>query len=98
GWLADALIPDLLGRTTYAHNPELVQRVRRMILGADPEGVARALLAMRARPDSTPELSSITVPVLAIAGAEDVPTPPDEARVIAERVRNGRRRIIPAAG
>ena len=97
-WLPDALLPDLLGETTRQARPELVDRVRRSILGGDPEGIARALLAMRARPDSTPTLHDIDVPVLAIAGAEDTITPVAEADIISESVPQGALRVIPHAG
>jgi 3-oxoadipate enol-lactonase len=98
GWMPDALLPLLLGETTRSERPEVVSRVREMIAGADPEGVARALEAMRDRPDSSPILHAITCPVLALVGEEDALTPPAESRAIAEAVPDGRLVIIPRAG
>lgn len=98
GWLPEALIPALLGETTRREWPDVVEGVRSTIAGADPEGVARALEAMRERPDSTPDLPGIRVPVLAVAGEEDTLTPPSEARRIAEGVPDGRLRLLPGAG
>lgn len=97
-WLADAMIPAALGKTTRADRPDVVERVREIIDRADAEGVARALEALRDRPDSTSLLPRITVPVLAIVGAEDTITPEEEARKIAESVPNGRLVVIPGAG
>jgi pimeloyl-ACP methyl ester carboxylesterase len=97
-WLAEALLPALLGETTRQSRPEVVAKVKEMAEGAHPEGVARALEAMRERPDSTPDLQRIQVPVLVLVGEEDTLTPPAEARRIAEGVPEGRLVIIPGAG
>jgi len=98
GWLAEALLPALLGETTLREKPAVVEAVRGMISEADPDGVARALEAMRDRPDATPRLKEIRMPVLVIAGEEDVLTPVSEARRIVEGVQNGRLTVIPGAG
>jgi pimeloyl-ACP methyl ester carboxylesterase len=97
-WLPDAMTPVLLGETTRRERPQLVRVVHEMILRADPEGVARALLAMRTRPDSMGLLKDIGVPVLALAGTEDTITPVSEARTIAEGVPNGTLAEIVGAG
>jgi 3-oxoadipate enol-lactonase len=98
GWLVDAMVPVLLGETTLAERPKVEKLVRGMIADADPEGVARALLAMRDRPDSIHQLADIRIPVLAIAGDEDQVTPVAGARQIAEGVADGRLVVIPKAG
>lgn len=95
-FLADEILPSLLGETSRRERPALVEDIRRRILAADPEGVARALLAMRDRPDST--LSDLRVPALVLAGAEDTLTPPDEARKMASSLPNARFHVIPGAG
>jgi 3-oxoadipate enol-lactonase len=53
---------------------------------------------MRERPDSTPGLERIQVPVLVLVGEEDTLTPEAEARKIAEGVPDGRLVVIPKAG
>jgi 3-oxoadipate enol-lactonase len=98
GWMEEALLPALLGETTLRERPGVVEDVRRMIGEGDPEGVARALEAMRARPDSTPHLGKIRVPVLALVGEEDTLTPVAEATRIAEGAGDGRLVVIPGAG
>jgi len=97
-WLAESMLPNVLGPTTLQQQPGVVEHVRRMMEGANAEGVARALLAMRDRPDSTELLRRIDVPVLAIVGEEDTLTPPSEARLIAESVPDGRLEVLPDAG
>lgn len=57
--------------------------------GADDESYARACEAL-AEFDVRDRLPEIAVPVLAVAGAHDKPTPPDSLRAIADGVGNGR--------
>jgi len=97
-WLPDALVPAVLGDTTRRERPEVERTVRGMVAAADPEGVARALIAIRDRPDSSGALSGIRVPVLALVGEEDGITPPAAAREIAEGVPDGRLVVVPGAG
>jgi 3-oxoadipate enol-lactonase len=97
-WLADALVPALLGNTTRATRPSIEAEVRAMMETAEPEGVARALEAMRDRPDSTGLLAKMAFPVLCLAGEEDTLTPVREARDMADRAPEGRVEVLPAAG
>lgn len=48
--------------------------------------------------DVTDRLTEIDTPVLAIAGAEDLPTPPSALRVISEGVSNGRLVVLDGVG
>jgi 3-oxoadipate enol-lactonase len=98
GWLSDAFAPALLGETTLRERPGVEAAVRGMMNNAEPEGVARALEAMRDRPDSSGSLREIGVPVLVVVGEEDTLTPPAEARKIADGVGNGRLVVLPGAG
>lgn len=98
GWLQEALLPALLGETTRAERPSVVQDVGRMMDAADPEGVARALEAMRERPDSTHLLEKIQVPVLVLCGEEDTLTPVSEARSMADELPRCKLAVIPGAG
>lgn len=97
-WLPSAMIPVVLGETTRAERPDVVARVRSMMLQASRDGVANALLAMRSRPDSRELLRRIEVPVLVLVGEEDSVTGTDEARVIAQGVQHSELKVIPKAG
>ena len=48
--------------------------------------------------DVTDRLPEITTPVLAIAGAEDIPTPPEGLAQIADGVKNGRLVVLDGVG
>ncbi|HSW28820.1 MAG TPA: alpha/beta hydrolase [Longimicrobiales bacterium] len=98
GWLAEAMVPALLGETTRSERPGVVEQVRGLVAQAHAEGVACALEAMRERPDSLPRLGAIRVPVLVLVGEEDTLTPPVESRKIAEGVPDGRLVVLPGVG
>ena len=81
--LVEKLLPGLLSPNA----PEAVrEEVRRIAAANRPAGVAAALRAMAARPDSTDLLPTIGVPTLVVAGAEDSLTPPDVARAMAAAI------------
>lgn len=96
--VAEKQLPGLIGKSTREKQPELVQRVRDIILTTPIEGVIGAAEAMRDRPDSTELLETIDVPTLVVVGDEDAITPPKESRAMAERIPGARLEIIPGAG
>jgi pimeloyl-ACP methyl ester carboxylesterase len=74
--VADEMLPKLLGETTRREHPEVVERVRRLVLSNSPEAIAGAVTALMTRADSRPLLGSIHFPVLIVSGSEDTITPP----------------------
>jgi 3-oxoadipate enol-lactonase len=78
--------------------PELRERWKEIMAATPPAGVAAAARAMAVRTDSRRLLRRITVPILAVVGAEDVVTPASDARAIAEAAPDARLRVIPGAG
>ena len=73
--IADSMLPKLLTPETVSKRPEVVKRVRDMMLKTKPEGAAGALLGMAEREDQTPLLSQIACPALILVGREDPITP-----------------------
>jgi len=98
GFLPEAMLANLLGSTTRERRPEVVQRVRDMILDQPPAGVAWAQRAMADRPDSFDTLRSADVPALVLVGEEDELTRADQARAMAEALPNALLEVIRAAG
>ena len=99
GWLADALLPNLLGATTRAHRPHVVRRVRELIAAQPATGVAWALRAMAARPDSADTLRAVTVPALVVSGEEDTAiAPPASAEAMARLLPRGELAVLPSVG
>lgn len=95
--IADIMIPKLLSPATVQTKPELVGRVRAMIEGNQVSGIAGDLMAMAERPDSIPLLEQITCLTQIIAGELDLPTPPADAKLMADRIPGARLAIIPGA-
>jgi pimeloyl-ACP methyl ester carboxylesterase len=95
--VADLMIPKLLSPATIQTRPELVQRVRTMIEGNQISGIAGDLMAMAGRSDSVPLLKQITCPVHIIVGELDLPTPPSDAKLMADRIPGARLTVIPGA-
>jgi pimeloyl-ACP methyl ester carboxylesterase len=84
--LIEAMVPRLLAAQTRAHLPHVEQELRTVMNAASPAAVVAALLGMAERPDSTPQLRSITVPTQLIVGAHDEITPPGDARLLARAI------------
>jgi pimeloyl-ACP methyl ester carboxylesterase len=80
--VAEALLPNLLGSTTMAQRPQVVERVREWITEAPPAAVASAQRAMADRPDSVPTLRIYDGPAAVVWGAEDTLSPPAEQRIM----------------
>src|SRR5262245_3717914 len=98
GIVPELMRPALLGRTTRAGRPGVVEQVTRLILEQDRRAVAAAQRGMAGRPDATGQLGSIRVPVLVIVGAEDQPTPPATSRSMAAAIPGARLVEVPEAG
>lgn len=96
--LAAQLVTKQLGSRTRERHPDVVEIVRDMIARAPVEGIAGALEAMMARPDSTPTLATIDVPALVLVGEEDTLTPLAEARKIHEGIAGSRLEVVAGAG
>ena len=96
--IADAMLPKLLTPETVSKRPELVKRVRDMMLKTKPEGAAAALLGMAERDDQTEFISSIQAPALIIVGREDAITPVADSEKMQSRIAGSRLVVIENAG
>ena len=96
--IADDMLPKLLGETTRRTNPELVDRVRSIVLSNSERGVAGAVTALMTRQDSTPLLSSIHCPTLIVVGEEDTLTPPPLSHEMHHAIAGSELVVVPAAG
>lgn len=73
--------------------PDVVDRMRTLLLATRTEGYAGCCEAL-AGADLTDALADITVPTLAIAGADDPATPPEQLERIAGGVADGRLIVV----
>ena len=95
---AKTMIAKLFCQNSIDTQPRMVNEVLSVMLRTDRRSVAAAQRGMSMRPDMTDTLSAIDVPSLVICGTEDVITPPDEMRAMADQIPNSTFELIPDAG
>ncbi|HEX8568059.1 MAG TPA: alpha/beta fold hydrolase [Pyrinomonadaceae bacterium] len=96
--LADEMLPKILAPVTRSTKPEIVGRVRQMMLATNPVGAAAALRGMAERNDHTKLLAKISVPTLVIVGETDELIPPAEAEKMNQAIKDSRLVKISNAG
>lgn len=96
--IADAMLPKLLTPDTVSKRPEIVKRVRDMMLKTKPQGAAAALHGMAQREDQTPMLPGISVPTLILVGAEDAITPVADSEQLNQGIPGSRLVVLENAG
>lgn len=96
--IADAMLPKLLTPETVSKRPEIVKRVRDMMLKTKPEGAASSLLGMAERDDQTELLSRITANTLIVVGAEDAITPVADSEKMHNAIAGSRLVVLENAG
>ena len=92
------MLPKMLAQSTYTNRPELVESVRSILQSASVPGITGALGGMRDRPDSTPFLTQITVPVLLIFGEQDQFVTRFEVESMRDAIRYAKLHTISNAG
>ena len=98
GAVADALLPKLLCEATLKTKPGVVESLRKQITGNSVESIVGALTALMTRPDSTPLLPTLRIPVQVIVGAEDALTPPPLSEQMHHDIPGSELVKIPGAG
>lgn len=69
-----------------------------MMRETGPAAFQRQLQVIAARPDSRPILGQISVPTTVIVGAEDMATPVEQAKIIAEGIKGAHLEIVRDCG
>jgi pimeloyl-ACP methyl ester carboxylesterase len=96
--LAGAQLAGMLSRGTLESRAGVREALHDIMRSASPEGAIGGQRAMMARPDASDLLSTIAVPTLVVAGAEDVLTPPDEQRALAAAIPGCTFELLGGAG
>ncbi len=97
--IAETMLPKLLAPSTLAEQPDIVERVRQMILRTPVAGIIGALAAMRDRPDSESLLPTLgDIPTLVVVGEADTVTPPEQAEAMARAIPGAQIAVIRGAG
>jgi pimeloyl-ACP methyl ester carboxylesterase len=92
------MIPKLMGRTTVATRPDLVDGARAMMRKMSAEDISQVQRGMAERPDSVADLKTINVPTLIAIGEEDVLSPVADGELMRQNIAGSRLRVIPKAG
>ncbi|HKG97917.1 MAG TPA: alpha/beta fold hydrolase, partial [Pyrinomonadaceae bacterium] len=96
--IADAMLPKLLTPETVSKHPEVVKRVRDMMLTLKPEGAAAALRGMAERDDQTSLLPQISSPTLILVGADDAITTVADSEKMHQAIKGSRLVVLENAG
>jgi len=94
--LADAAVDRWVTPGFRNSRPDTANWLRDMVAGHSGEGYASCCTAIETM-SIADSLSTITVPTLVIAAADDPATPPDHARGIADAIPGARLEIVPDA-
>lgn len=96
--IADAMLPKLLTPETVSKRPDVVKRVRDMMLKTKPAGAAAALRGMAAREDQTELLGRISVPTLILVGIDDAITPVADSEKMHQSIAGSQLVVLENAG
>lgn len=96
--VADDMIPKLLSGRTRRERPGVERQVRALIEANRPQGVRAAVRRLMNRPDSTPLVRRLEMPVLVVNGEEDAVTPVATAREMHAMIAGSSLVVIPGAG
>ena len=93
-----SMIPKLIGRTTLARRPDLVDGAHRMMQRMSIEDVSQVQRGMAERPDSVADLKTINVPTLILIGEEDILSTVADGELMRQHIAASQLKIIPKAG
>ncbi|MFZ1104176.1 MAG: alpha/beta fold hydrolase [Hyphomicrobiaceae bacterium] len=93
----ELLMPVLIHPSRFGERP-LVESILQMAVDTGVAAFKRQEAALIGRPDNRPLLASIRCPTLVLVGREDLLTPVDQHREIADAIPGARLEIIPDCG
>jgi len=94
----ETMIPKLMGRTTVATRPDLVDGARAMMRKMSAEDISQVQRGMAERPDSVADLKTIDVPTLIVIGEEDVLSTVADGELMRQNIAGSQLKVIPKAG
>ncbi|MEI8373177.1 MAG: alpha/beta fold hydrolase [Planctomycetota bacterium] len=97
-FLAETMLPRLLAPATLDSKPEVVDRLRQIILAGDPSGYAATSRGLAERPNFTPLLPQIDCPTLLIVGRQDAISTVAEMKAMSRAIKGSRIVEIDNAG
>jgi len=84
--MVDELIPHVI-HPDKVNDRDLVESIREMALRIGADAFIRQLKVIMSRPDSRADLAKIDCPTIIVCGRDDVVTPPDLSRELADGIK-----------
>jgi 3-oxoadipate enol-lactonase len=97
-FLAPIMIPGLVGKTTLATKPKIVNRLSDWIKTTNPAAIALAQRAMAERQDQTNLMPRLKTKVWVLAGLEDTLIPSTEADSMAKVIPGSQLLVLDSVG
>lgn len=97
-WFLDHSLEMLASASFRQREPAQAAKLRAMMNPVSSDAVIAVQKALMARPDSLSTLPTITVPVLALAGSDDVASTPREMKAIPDRIPGAEYHLLLGAG
>ena len=94
--VVDGLLDTVPSRHTRTHKPIALAMIRELLLGQDAQSYAATCEAMAA--STRPDLSSLSCPLLLVAGADDNVSPADLSRAMATEFPAAKLIVLPDCG
>jgi 3-oxoadipate enol-lactonase len=94
----ETMIPKLMGHTTVATRPDLVDGARAMMRKMSAEDISLVQRGMAERPDSVADLKTINLPALIAIGEEDVLSTLADGELMRQNIAGSQLKAIPKAG
>ncbi len=95
--VAESMIPILFAPGLPADDP-IIEQTRTIILNTKSVGIIGALKGMAARPDYSPMLPNLDIPVLILAGDKDQVIPPQRSEAMAAAIASSTLVTVENAG
>lgn len=95
--VADQMLPKLFA-SDMPPEPEVIEAVSKIITSTDVTAIVGSLKGMAIRPDSTPILPDIQIPVLLLAGDKDMLIPAVRSETMAAVIPNATHIVVEDAG
>lgn len=96
--LVDAVMQILFAQPFFREQPERAAHWREKLLRLDPTGIYHATCCVTRRTDIRDRVGAIQAPTLVICGEDDIATPPEKSRFLAEAIPGARLVMVPQAG
>jgi 3-oxoadipate enol-lactonase len=96
--IISTMLPRLLSPQTTENRHDIVNQAHEVMASIKAITVIKDLEGLMTRPDSTPDLASLTKPVLIVHGADDQIVPLAEAQALQQTISGAQLVILPAAG